>query len=354
MTCTRRKLLRTSLALTGSVVLSPTAGCRRENQQQASTKGATATKANSTALPTEPAYLQLERNGQLALREIALHDILKKCQLCPRKCEIDRSAGEHKTCHGADKLRVHSTGPHYGEEKPLVGKRGSGTVFFSYCNLRCCFCQNWEIAHRGDGSDVGHRTLAAAMLELQRRGCHNVNLVTPTHMVPHIVSALRIAITQGLRLPLVYNTGGYDSVRTIELLDGIVDIYMPDFKFQSSQVAHRFCEEASDYPLAARTAIKEMHRQVGVLRTDTQGVAQRGLLFRHLFMPNNLAGTDRFVKWVARELSPDSYVNLMSQYRPEYLASTYPEIDRRLTPFEWNKAVGWAKSAGLTNLDRDI
>jgi putative pyruvate formate lyase activating enzyme len=189
------------------------------------------------------------------------------------------------------------------------------------------------------------------MLSLQARGCHNINLVTPTHMVPHIVRALRIAVARGLRVPLVYNTGGYDKVEMIQKLDGIVDIYMPDFKFQDGELTRRYCAEASDYPEIAAAAIKEMHRQVGVLRRDERGVAERGVILRHLVMPNNLAGTDRFVRWVAEELSPDTYVNIMAQYRPCHEAFDYPEIARSLTREEWKQAVGWAKDSGLTNLD---
>ena len=300
----------------------------------------------------EPAYLKLEREGKLAQREKELWESYEKCQLCPRKCEVNRLAGENKICKATDKLRVNSAQAHLGEEKPLVGSRGSGTIFFSYCNLRCCFCQNWEIAHRGDGADIGHRELAKAMLALQRRGCHNINLVTPTHMVPHIVRALRFAMADGLRLPLVYNTGGYDKLDTIRKLDGIVDIYMPDFKFQDGKLSHKYCSDAGDYPEVAAAAIKEMHRQVGVLQRDERGVATRGLIIRHLVMPHNLAGTDRFVQWVARELTRDTYVNIMSQYRPEHRASEYPEMARRLTSAEWNQALGWAREAGLENLDR--
>jgi putative pyruvate formate lyase activating enzyme len=189
------------------------------------------------------------------------------------------------------------------------------------------------------------------MLSLQARGCHNINLVTPSHMVPHIVRALRIAVAKGLRLPLVYNTGGYDKLETIQKLEGIVDIYMPDFKFQDGELTNRYCEEASDYPEVAAAAIKEMHRQVGVLRRDERGIAERGVILRHLVMPHNLAGTDRFVRWVAKELSPDTYVNIMDQYRPSHRAFDHSEIARPLTRAEWKQAVRWAKNSGLTNLD---
>jgi putative pyruvate formate lyase activating enzyme len=299
----------------------------------------------------EPAYLRLERSGELARREKELWEIYRKCRLCPRKCEVNRLAGESKTCEAANEVRVSAAGAHRGEERPLVGRYGSGTIFFSHCNLRCCFCQNWEIAHRGDGGDIDHLTLARSMLRLQNRGCHNINLVTPSHMVPHIVRALRLAIAAGLRLPLVYNTGGYDAVETLRLLDGVVDIYMPDFKFQDGHLSHRYCAEARDYPRVAAAAIKEMHRQVGKLRLDERGVAMRGLLVRHLVMPYNLAGTDRFVRWVAKELSPDTYVNLMDQYGPEHKAYEYPELARPLRSREFAQALAWAYEARLTNLD---
>jgi len=302
------------------------------------------------ATPFEPGYLELERDGTLAEREKELWETYSECRLCPRECEVDRHEGETKTCEADQHLRVHSAGAHFGEEPPLVGRRGSGTIFFSHCSLRCCFCQNWEIAHRGDGSDIDHRTLADAMLELQARGCHNINLVTPTHMVPHIVRALRYAIAGGLRLPLVYNTGGYDKLDTIKKLDGIIDIYMPDFKFQDPKLAAIYCAEADDYPEVAAAAIVEMNRQVGRLQVDERGLARRGLILRHLVMPHNQAGTDRFVRWVARELGPDTYVNLMDQYRPAHEAEQHPRLARPLTREEWAEARGWAREAGLSNL----
>jgi putative pyruvate formate lyase activating enzyme len=325
-------------------------GCR-DNQPPAQEETIVTGKPHTR--PTfEPAYLKLERDGELAKREQKLWKLLEECQLCPRQCKVNRLAGESKVCHATDQLRVSSAMPHFGEEPPLVGTQGSGTIFFSHCSLRCCFCQNWEIAHLGEGADISHQTLARAMLALQVRGCHNINLVTPTHVVPHIVRALRFAVADGLRLPLVYNTGGYDRLEVIRLLDGIVDIYMPDFKFQDGAHSHKYCAEARDYPEVAASAIKEMHRQVGVLQTDDRGVATRGVILRHLVMPNNLAGTDRFVRWVARELTPRTYVNLMDQYRPAHRAHDYPEIARRLNSSEWRQARAWADAAGLVNLDR--
>jgi putative pyruvate formate lyase activating enzyme len=338
MACTRRTFIQGTAMVVGAAATSSLVVCDTARADE---------DANF-----EPAYLKLEREGILAEREKALREIYRECRLCPRECEVNRLAGESDTCKANEAVRVHSAGAHWGEERPLVGRRGSGTIFFSHCSLRCCFCQNWEIAHRGDGSDITHRRLAAAMLELQERGCHNINLVTPTHMVPHIVRALRIAIAAGLRLPLVYNTGGYDKLDTLRKLDGIVDIYMPDFKFQDGELAHKYCAEARDYPEVAAAAIEEMHRQVGKLQTDSRGIATRGLILRHLVMPNNQAGTDRFVRWVAEKLGPDTYLNLMDQYHPEHKAFDYPEIARALTRAEWAQALGWARDVGLTNLAR--
>ncbi len=299
----------------------------------------------------EPCYLKMEREGNLKRAGDALWEIFHECRLCPRACGVNRLKGEKGTCNSTSRLKIASAAPHFGEEKPLVGTGGSGTIFFSNCNLLCSFCQNWQINHRGDGEFVTHDDLAEMMLGLQRRGCHNINLVTPTHVVPHIVKALRIAITKGLRLPLVYNTGGYDSLAVVQMLEGIVDIYLPDFKYQDGQLSARYSSEAFDYPETAAAVIKEMHRQVGVLKVDVKGVAQRGLMIRHLVMPGNIAGTDRFVAWVVRELTPDTYVNIMAQYRPQHKAFDYPEISRRISVEEWRQAVTWAREAGLTRLD---
>lgn len=299
----------------------------------------------------EPVYLKSERERKLASLEEELWAIFGACTCCPRECGADRLKGETGFCSSTARLKVYSAGPHFGEERPLVGRGGSGTIFFSNCNLLCCFCQNWEINHRGDGRYISHQALAEMMLELQQMGCHNINLVTPTHVVPHIVRALRIAIRMGLRLPLVYNTGGYDSLEVVRKLEGVVDIYLPDFKYQDGSLAAKYSSGAADYPQVAAAVIKEMHRQVGILRVDGRGVAERGLIIRHLVMPQNIAGTDRFVRWVAEELSPDTYVNIMGQYRPEHKAFDYPELSRRITADEYRQAVRWAREAGLRNLD---
>jgi putative pyruvate formate lyase activating enzyme len=299
-----------------------------------------------------PSYLALERRGTLARREAELWKLHDERACCPRRCDEKRKREEPRVCGNNDRtFKVASAGPHFGEERALVGSGGSGTIFFSNCSLLCCYCQNWEIAHRGDGETIDHAALAGVMLRLQDIGCHNINLVTPTHVVAHIVNALRIAIGGGLRLPLVYNTGGYDRPEVIRLLDGIVDIYMPDFKYQSGEVTHDLSLEARDYPEVAAAAIREMHRQVGSLTIDDHGVAHRGLLLRHLVLPENLSGTDGFVRWVARELGPDTYVNLMAQYRPAYRALDDERLNRRLSAAEWRRALTWADAAGLKNLD---
>jgi len=299
----------------------------------------------------EPIYLQTERTGRLEKVEGELWNMLERCRCCPRRCGVNRLKGEKGFCSSTDKLKVYTAHLHFGEEKPLVGRGGSGTVFFSNCNLLCCFCQNWEINHRGDGNYITHEQLAFMMLELQKRGAHNINLVTPTHMVPHIVKAVRIAAAGGLRLPLVYNTSAYDNIEVIRMLDGIIDIYLPDFKYQDGALAGKYSSGANNYPEVAAETIKEMHRQAGVLEVDDSGVARRGLIIRHLVMPDNIAGTDRFVEWVAQELTKDTYVNIMDQYHPEHKAFDYPEISRRITNEEYRQAIQWARSASLTNLD---
>jgi putative pyruvate formate lyase activating enzyme len=295
----------------------------------------------------EPAYLEAEKAHRLQALEEELWDILRNCRLCARSCEAKRLDARTGFCRSSDKLKIHGAAPHFGEEKPLVGRNGSGTIFFSNCNILCCFCQNWQIAHRGDGTYCTFDELAKMMLVLQHQGCHNVNLVTPTHFLPHIIKALRIAISKGLRIPLVYNTGGYDNPEVIQKLDGIVDIYLPDFKYMDGNNAARYSSDASDYPAIARAVIKEMHRQTGALILDANGVAQRGLMIRHLVMPGNIAGTQDFVRWVARELSPKPYVNIMEQYHPSHRASEFPEIARRITDSEWRQALVWARTAGI-------
>jgi putative pyruvate formate lyase activating enzyme len=300
----------------------------------------------------QPAYLKLEAKGQFVDRIQQVFAVFEKCELCPRRCGVNRRAGEKGFCRAPQKVMVHSYNPHFGEELPLAGKRGSGTIFFSNCNLRCVFCQNWPIAHEGRGTEISNEKLADIMLALQRVGCHNINLVTPTHIMPHILEATRIAMQKGLRLPLCYNTSGYERVEIIELLDGIVDIYLPDLKFMDGAEAERYnLAAAFDYPVRAQESIIEMHRQVGDLLTDEDGVARRGLMVRHLVMPNRVAGTQEFVHWVAENLSKGTYINIMSQYRVEYKAFEYEPIARAITSEEFVEAIDWAKGAGLINLD---
>ncbi len=298
-----------------------------------------------------PAYMKLEEEGKFAARIEQANSAFEACDLCPRRCGANRARGFTGYCRAPDKPVVFSHHPHFGEETPLVGRQGSGTIFFSNCNLRCVFCQNYPIAHEGRGQEVSIDALAEMMLHLQRTGCRNINLVTPTHVMPNILSATRVAMQKGLRIPLCYNTGGYERKVNIELLDGIVDIYLPDLKYMDGKQASRYSSDAEDYPEMAQSAIIEMNRQVGALVTDSQGNALRGLMVRHLVMPNRIAGTKEFITWVAENLSKDTYVNIMSQYRVEHRAFEYPPIARAITADEFLEAMDWAEEAGLTNLD---
>jgi len=292
------------------------------------------------------AYLKLSRK-ELQEKIDQSIEILKSCTLCPRACKVDRTAGETGFCRTGDKPFVSSWNPHFGEEAPLVGQHGSGTIFFTHCNLGCLFCQNWTISHGDEGAEISLDALAKLMLTLQDGyGCHNINFVTPTHQVPMILQSLEIAIDKGLKVPLVYNCGGYEAPGTIKLLDGVIDIYMPDFKFADPEIANN-CAGAKDYPFIAKAAIKEMHRQVGDLVMDSHGIARRGLLVRHLVLPDGLAGTGEVARFLAEEISPDTYTNIMAQYYPCFKAAEHPPLDRRLTNEEFRKAVKAAKDAGL-------
>ena len=265
---------------------------------------------------------------------------------------MNRLAGKSGKCHVTDKVIVSSYGPHFGEESPLVGRHGSGTIFFSYCNLECVFCQNYTISQLGEGSRIDNDELAGIMLSLQAKGCHNINLVSPSHVVPFILPALDIAASKGLTLPLVYNSGGYDSLETLKLLDGIVDIYMPDMKYSDEKTAG-LLSGVKAYPEVNKTAVKEMHRQVGDLKTDEDSIARRGLLVRHLVLPERLAGTKEVVRFLAHEISTDTYLNIMAQYRPAYRATTVPALSRPLLRKEYNEAVAMARREGLQRLDKD-
>jgi len=302
--------------------------------------------------PFEPAYLRTFESGELARKVEAAVASLQRCRVCPWNCEIDRLANQTKVCRTGRYARVASYFPHFGEEDCLRGWKGSGTIFFSWCNLRCVFCQNFDLSQGGAGQEVGPEELARMMLTLQAKGCHNINLVTPEHVVPQVLEALPLAIEGGLRLPIVYNTSAYDSLDSLRLMDGVVDIYMPDFKFWDPDMAQRYVK-ARDYPETARAAIKEMHRQVGPLVFDRYGLARRGVLVRHLVMPGGIAGTEAIMRFLATEVSPDTYVNIMAQYYPagKVSAESYPEINRMVTPREYEEAVRMAHEAGLHRLD---
>lgn len=298
-----------------------------------------------------PAYVDLWRRGELRRRVEQAYARLAACGLCPRRCGVDRRAGDLGACHTGELARVSSYGPHLGEEDVLRGWRGSGTIFFTRCNLHCQFCQNHDISQTDAGDLVEPAGLAEIMLHLQDYGCHNINLVSPSHVVPQILAALLVAVQAGLRLPLVYNTGGYDALETLELLDGVIDIYMPDMKYADAAIAERY-SRASGYPQVNQAAVREMHRQVGDLQVNSRGLAMRGLLVRHLVLPGGLAGSKEVIGFLAREVSPETYLNVMSQYHPSYRAGQYPELNRPITPREFQAAQQAALDAGLHRLDR--
>ena len=300
----------------------------------------------------EPSYLKAFENRILHERVELLTRALHDCTLCPRNCHADRISGDVGTCNTTDQAMVSSYMPHYGEESPISGTRGSGTIFFTNCNLLCSFCQNFDISHEGRGYTAGPRELADMMLSLQELGCHNINFVTPTHVVPQILQALIQSIENGLRIPLVYNSGGYDHVSTLELLDGIIDIYMPDFKFWDPDISQKTCD-AEDYPEMARNAVREMHRQTGPLFINDAGIAERGLLVRHLVMPEGLAGTESIMRFLANKVSGETYVNIMPQYRPCGRSYEIAEIKRPITMKEYNDAIHAARRSGITRLDKE-
>jgi putative pyruvate formate lyase activating enzyme len=299
---------------------------------------------------TQAGYLTLNKQGKLAARIAEAREMLSPCRACPRQCKVDRLSDEKGICRTGARALVSSYGPHFGEESPLVGSGGSGTIFLAHCNLLCVFCQNYEISHLGQGVETDAGQLSSMMVSLQRQGCHNINFVTPSHVVPQIITALPKAIEKGLSVPLVYNSSGYDSVETLQLLEGIFDIYMPDFKFWTRESGKRFAK-APDYPEVAQKSILEMHRQVGDLMMDKEGVAVKGLLVRHLVMPGGLDETREILRFLAQEVSVDTYVNVMDQYRPCGKAHQYPPIDRRLTNDEFQEALKLAGEAGLRRLD---
>jgi putative pyruvate formate lyase activating enzyme len=306
----------------------------------------------NTAHEFHPAYLSLLECGELSMRVEAAFAHLEACDLCAHYCLINRRQTiRGAVCRTGEQAVVHSFGPHHGEEDPLRGWRGSGTIFFSWCNLRCVFCQNWEISQKGVGQPVTPQQLAAMMLDLQAMGCHNINLVSPSHVVAQVIAAVQLAAEQGLRLPLVYNTGGYDSIEALALLEGIIDIYMPDMKYADAATARRY-SKIRNYPALNQAAVKEMHRQVGDLVLDNRGIAQRGLLVRHLVLPQRLAGTEQVLAFLAEEISPRTYLNLMDQYHPCYRADEYPPLALPLSKEEYAAALRLARRYGLTRLDK--
>ena len=307
--------------------------------------------AASSATVFTPSYLRLLESGELARRVEEAWRHLADCDLCARYCFVDRlKSKEGAVCRTGERAVVASYGAHHGEEDPLRGSRGSGTIFFSFCNLRCAFCQNWDISQKGIGREVEPGEIAEMMLDLQRQGCHNINFVSPSHVVAQIIAAVHEAGKRGLKLPLVYNSGGYDSPQALALLDGIVDIYMPDMKYGDSALARRY-SRVRGYVEANQAAVREMHRQVGDLVMDEEGVARRGLLVRHLVLPEGIAGTEKVLEFLAKEISRDTYLNLMDQYRPCYRADEYPELDRPITGAEYAEALACAERLGLARLD---
>jgi putative pyruvate formate lyase activating enzyme len=313
------------------------------------------TKTDQT---TYPSYLALHKSGELAERAERACYLLESCIVCPRKCKVNRLDDERGYCRTGLLPEIASFGPHFGEETPLVGTHGSGTIFVTHCNLSCEYCQNFDISQCKKSESVSFEILAGMMIQLQQKGCHNINIVTPSHVVPQIIYSLRIAAEQGLHIPLVYNSGGYDSVETLRLLDGIVDIYMPDAKYGSDEIARLF-SHALDYVITMKAAIKEMHRQVGDLVIE-DGIAVRGMIIRHLVLPENLSGSDKVLPWIAEEISRDSYVNIMDQYHPAWhiagiaSGSLPSSLARRITPGEFYYATQCARANGLHRGFKDI
>ena len=300
-----------------------------------------------------PGYLALHRSGELRKRGEVLWAIMSECRLCPRECKVNRLEGETGFCNATSTLKVASYSPHFGEERPLVGVGGSGTIFLSHCNLRCVFCQNWDISHQGSGTEVEITDLAAMMLQLQEQGCQNINVVTPTHFAPHVVLALDLAAAQGLHLPLVYNTSGWERSDILALLEGVVDIYLADFKYMDAGKSALYSSDARTYPDITRSALLEMNRQVGVALSAENGLIFRGLIIRHLVMPGEASGSHEAMKWISANLPLNTYVNIMIQYRPAYRAHLYPEIDHSVKREAYQAVVREARKCGLVNLDVD-
>ncbi len=343
------------LTVLSSVIMSLFAGCNKKekslslpDKKKEQIMGERAGKIGSDF---EPAYLKLHRSGELKKRGEELWNIMESCKLCPRMCGVNRLEGNEGFCHASSQLKISSYNPHFGEERPLVGRGGSGTIFLTNCGLRCVFCINWEISQGGSGSPVNIEDMAKMMLALQKMGCHNINIVTPTHYSPHVVLALDMAAGMGLKIPLVYNTCGWERLEILKMLDGIVDIYLPDFKYSDGRMAAKYSAGSVSYPEITQEALLEMHSQVGVANPAENGLMYRGLMIRHLVMPNGIGGTRKVLEWIAENLPKDTYINIMSQYRPMYKASEFPAISRKITRKEYKNAIRWAKEADLTNLE---
>lgn len=295
-----------------------------------------------------PSYLDLYNNGKLDKLIEKSFKMLESCCICPRKCRVNRVKGELGFCKTGLLPKVCSSMPHHGEEPPISGTRGSGTIFFSHCNMACVYCQNYNFSQLEEGREVTFEELSSFMLELQEMNCHNINLVTPTHVMPQILKAIRIAASKGLKIPLVYNTSGYELAQMIRLLDGIVDIYLPDLRYADSRMSEKY-SKAPDYPQQSQKAVKEMHRQVGIARINDEGIIERGLIIRHLVLPSDIAGTEKIMKFIAKEISDDTYISLMSQYTPYYRVSEFKEISRRLSYEEYERAIESMHNQGLHN-----
>lgn len=301
-----------------------------------------------------PPYLELHRSGELKIRAGELWQMMESCSLCPRECGAARLKGKEGFCHSSSKLEISSYGPHHGEELPLRGTGGSGTIFLTNCTLRCVYCINWEINHKGIGSVRSTDYFADTMLKLQKQGCHNINIVTPTHYSSHILLALDKAAGKGLRLPIVYNTSGWERVEVLKKLEGIVDIYLPDFKYGTPQSGDKYSAGAETYTEVTKKALIEMNRQVGVAKPAKDDLMYRGLMVRHLVLPNRVSGSKKIFQWMAANLPKDTLINVMSQYRPVFKVSKFPEINRRITIREYSETLDWAHQAGLTNVHKQI
>jgi len=295
-----------------------------------------------------PSYLELYNSNKLASIVEDAFNLLESCSICPRKCKVNRLKNKEGFCKTGLKAKVCSFMPHYGEEPPISGKNGSGAIFFSYCNMSCVYCQNYEFSQLGEGREVGFEELADFMLQLQNMGCLNINLVTPTHVMPQILKSLQIAISRGLKIPLVYNTGGYELPEIINLLNGIVDIYLVDMRYGDSDISFKY-SQALNYPQYNQASLKEMQRQVGVAKINEEGIIERGLIIRHLVLPNGVSGTEKIMKFIATELTQDTYISLMSQYSPYYKAAGLKEISRRISAQEYEFAKQVMEKYGLSN-----